>query len=921
VRVDDEWTKAFEGYGIPVEMLDAEEAGRLIRESSVAVELAAALHDWATYRLGTRPRGDTSWKHLLAVARAADPDEWRTRLRDALEKKDRDALEKLAGQDAAVSLPVVSQVLLAEALEHLGAADKAVAFLRKAQREHPNQFWLNFLLGNYLRWRAGKGEPEEAVRFYAAALAARPRTPLVQVSLAGALQDKGDLDEAVAAYNKAIDLDPDLFLAHMGLGDALDEQGRYDEAVAAYKQAIRIDPRDSAPYCNLGITLATQKKFDEAVAAFKQAIALRDDDPSAHHNMGAVLFEKGLPAEAVPFLRRVLRKEPRDFLAHMALAEALHASGARDEARGFYREAFGFRPRHAQVLLDLGVTLRRRDLPDEALTAFREAAQLDPDLADAHASVGDELHAKGQFDEAIPAYCKAIRIRPDYAMAHYKLGSALADRRSFEEAVAQYREAIRLRPDLMDAYFSLGTILCDVMRDYEGAVKAFEQAIRLLDADRTRAGAFGGPTVALAVAIDQQPDRHVAHNNLGMALSGRGDYQRAIVAFREAIRVNPNGAASYVQLGNAHAARQEYDDAIDAYDNAIRLKKDLYEAHFSRGRALAAKRAHREAVDAFQTAARLKPNDAQCQFDLADQLAAAGRNDEAEKVYARAATLWRERATGPAAGPADRSQLGAVLNNYAMLLTGREKPADAARLLEEAIVSQKAALEIEPKNLRYRQFLRNHYRNLTDARLALGDHAAAARAAAEPPRLFPDSWDEHFHAVAVYLRCIQLVQGDNRQLEAKRNEMAMAYASAVRGHTREAVKRSGNDPNALDTLAWFLANDPAFRSAPLALALAQQAVELAPRKGEYWTTLGAAHYRAGNWKESVKALEESMARRKGGDGQDWFILAMAHCRLGDKPEARRWYDRASDWMEKNKRDDEDLRFFRDEAAELLGIDK
>src|SRR5262249_23609749 len=95
----------------------------------------------------------------------------------------------------------------------------------------------------------------------------------------------------------------------------------------------------------------------------------------------------------------------------------------------------------------------------------------------------------------------------------------------------------------------------------------------------------------------------------------------------------------------------------------------------------------------------------------------------------------------------------------------------------------------------------------------------------------------------------------------------------------------------------------------------------APREGEYWTTLGAAHYRAGNWKEAVKALEESTARRKGGDGQGWFFLAMAHWRLGDKAEAREWYDPASRWMEENKTDDEELRFFRDEAAELLGIEK
>ena len=46
---------------------------------------------------------------------------------------------------------------------------------------------------------------------------------------------------------------------------------------------------------------------------------------------------------------------------------------------------------------------------------------------------------------------------------------------------------------------------------------------------------------------------------------------------------------------------------------------------------------------------------------------------------------------------------------------------------------------------------------------------------------------------------------------------------------------------------------------------------------------------------------------------------MAHWQVGNKEEARRWYDKAVEWMEKNKPDDEELRRFRAEAAELLGI--
>ena len=46
---------------------------------------------------------------------------------------------------------------------------------------------------------------------------------------------------------------------------------------------------------------------------------------------------------------------------------------------------------------------------------------------------------------------------------------------------------------------------------------------------------------------------------------------------------------------------------------------------------------------------------------------------------------------------------------------------------------------------------------------------------------------------------------------------------------------------------------------------------------------------------------------------------MAHWQLGDKEQARKQYDHAVQWMEKNKRQDEELLRFRAEAAELLMI--
>src|SRR5262249_19107645 len=110
--------------------------------------------------------------------------------------------------------------------------------------------------------------------------------------------------------------------------------------------------------------------------------------------------------------------------------------------------------------------------------------------------------------------------------------------------------------------------------------------------------------------------------------------------------------------------------------------------------------------------------------------------------------------------------------------------------------------------------------------------------------------------------------------------------------------------------------------------LAKKGIELEPEQGLWWNTLGAAQYRAGNWAGAIAALEKSTQLRKGGDGFDWFYLAMAHWQLSHKDEAREWRDRAVAWMDqqqaalqKDQRGWEELNRMNAEAAELLEIKK
>ena len=176
---DEEYADAFREGGIDLARLSPAEAGATIKDRppSVALALAVALDDWAMVR--RRERGDSAGAaHLSAAARIADPDTWRTELRQALDQPDRTArltvLTALAKTANYGELGPVSLQLLGTGLSASGDHTLAETVLRKAQERHPRDVWVNFELGKVLE---GMSRRNEAIWFYTAGARFGPRQP------------------------------------------------------------------------------------------------------------------------------------------------------------------------------------------------------------------------------------------------------------------------------------------------------------------------------------------------------------------------------------------------------------------------------------------------------------------------------------------------------------------------------------------------------------------------------------------------------------------------------------------------------------------------------------------------------------------------------------------------------------------------
>jgi serine/threonine protein kinase/tetratricopeptide (TPR) repeat protein len=303
------------------------------------------------------------------------------------------------------------------------------------------------------------------------------------------------------------------------------------------------------------------------------------------------------------------------------------------------------------------------------------------------------------------------------------------------------------------------------------------------------------------------------------------------------------------------------------------------------------------------------PQKLESMHNLANSYLAAHRTQEALKLFEESLQLQKAKL-----GPDHPSTL-LIMNNLARCYLAGGRTQEAIKLHEETLQLQKAKLGPDhPETL------------MSMSNLAIS-YAEAGR-----PR----------EAIKLHEETLQLQKAklgpDHPDTLGSMNNLANAYAAA--GRTQEALnlheetlrlkkaKLGPDHPATLVTmsnLAGCLASFPdvKLRDPQRAVDVAARAVAGDPKNADFRDTLGTARYRAGDWKGAIADLEHAIRLRKPDDPEcssAGFFLAMAYWQVGDRAKARAWSDKAVAWMEQGtQKDDADLKRFRAEAAELLGI--
>jgi tetratricopeptide (TPR) repeat protein len=404
-QADRDYAEAFRDQGLGEPPDDPETFAARVRASPWAIHMVAALDDWAVCAADPARQ---DW--LLGVARRADPDPWRDRVRNPAAWPDGKALAQLARAAPLADQPVALLLALGEQLSATG--QDGVDLLRRIREQHPEDFWANLTLALALHGvgRRPGGDPAQALPYYEKALQLRPQAVVVQNDLGVVRFDRNWMWD-----------------------NELDGQGA--GAATVFYEVVKNDPQFAPGFNNLGTVLKGRGDWGMAGLMYRDALRIDPGLAPAHFNLGEILAGSGNVDEAIDHYRQVLKVDPDFAGAHHLLGVALVARGRRDEVDDSY-------PAGVKLLADV-----RGPALNEAIAYYWKAYYCEPDWTPARNPLRIPPQDEARLKEAIDHYRQAIRLDPQFALAHGALGQALLARREFAEAEAETRRCLDLLPE------------------------------------------------------------------------------------------------------------------------------------------------------------------------------------------------------------------------------------------------------------------------------------------------------------------------------------------------------------------------------------------------------------------------------------------------------------------------------------------
>ena len=366
----------------------------------------------------------------------------------------------------------------------------------------------------------------------------------------------------------------------------------------------------------------------------------------------------------------------------------------------------------------------------------------------------------------------------------------------------------------------------------------------------------------------------------------------------------------------------------------VRGNLDLGRVLAIEGRADEAILLQRQSIEISRALVRDFPDEADNRLVLSRSLDCLGTELSGQGQYARALELSRESlaildelAREFPGEPNYRLYLAGTHGNRGVRLSRVHRRREAIDASRRAVDLLAELVRDFPSRPMYRGFLTNSLNNLAEHLRLDGNHREASEVA-ERARHVGEALVAEYPLVPDYREMLGWVYERLGDLSAMARRFDQADASFARA-LAIFDKLVADDParggargqvGAMYSYRVDLLTQPGRADVEpgRAVGLAEEAVARCPKSHDAWRALGRARYYAGDWKGALVALRKARAIDDSADCNLWLLLALTHSRLGDRGQARDWYDKAVTWMEQDPEPDWSRHQLRDEAAALIG---
>lgn len=279
--------------------------------------------------------------------------------------------------------------------------------------------------------------------------------------------------------------------------------------IDSISELITANPERASLYNERALLYIDKKDFKSAKIDASKAINL-DSTISEYYVTLADAYFTNEPKECVASLKKAISLDHTNIEALRRISELYLYVNRLEESLTYANQILELDPNYSKAFEIKGMCYKLAGDTVRAILNFREAVDKDPQDYNAYMMLA-QLHNGLKDKLAVTYYNNALSLKPKSLEAYYGLAMFYQETGELNRAIETYSVILTIDPNYKNAHFNLGYIHFNYLKNYNQALKHFDDAVKS-DASYYEAVYMRG----------------VCYETLGDIQRAKGEYTRAL---------------------------------------------------------------------------------------------------------------------------------------------------------------------------------------------------------------------------------------------------------------------------------------------------------------------------------------------------------------------------------------------------------